>query len=164
MSSASERENQVMNTINRIRLQPCTCPLKFCPFNNTCDLCVRNHRLDGTIVHCMLPPIPERDNCGECKGVICSYYPDCRSPVLWLIYFARHPEKLAEWLGRIRNPRLKRKIGYILEVLSSPGFRGTWRELDDPELEEKEARERLRSYSAYGRAYFQRLRSGGTPG
>lgn len=158
MSSASERETLVMDVVNRVRLQPCTCPLRHCPFNLDCTLCVRNHRLDGTLTHCMLPPEPERDNCGRCRGLYCEYYPDCRSPVLWLVHFARRPWELRKWLGRLRNPRLRRLVEYLAEVFDSPAFREAWSKLDRVEEEEREARQRLREYAEEARKHLQRAR------
>jgi len=144
LSSASERENLVQRTILRVKLQPCTCPLRHCPFNNLCELCIKNHRLDGTLPYCMLPPVPERDNCGRCENLDCEYYPDCRSPALWLLYYLRHPEELEKEISRLKNPRLVATLRHLLQALREARKRIP----DYGEEEEREARKRRVEYAS----------------
>lgn len=159
MSEASERENAVMDIINKIKSLPCTCPFGHCPFHHSCELCVKNHRMDGTLPHCMLPPEPERDNCGRCSiDLACNRYPDCHHPFLWVVHYLRHPERLLEDAKKFRDDKMRRKAETIAKILSMPEVQALWRSVDNLEEEEAMREATLKHYRDLTRRYWIRMR------
>ena len=77
VSEAKDREDAVKDVLNKLKKLPCPCTVPDCPFKGLCTLCVRNHRADGTLPACCLPRIRERYDVEK--------YPDCRSPLLWML-------------------------------------------------------------------------------
>ena len=95
----------------RLRSQPCPCTIR-CPFHCLCCLCVKNHRLDGTLPACCVPRFDLVEML-EKKEL----YPDCRTPLLWIIYYAENPEKLEEDLKKLKSDNLRLLVAKSAEKL-----------------------------------------------
>ena len=109
MSVAEERERAARVVGELKRRHPCPCVVIDCPFKGTCCICIRNHLEDGTLPACCLPPVKERNDV--------EYYPDCRSPLLWLIYWGRNPRAFEEEVKRLQREELRREVKAAVETL-----------------------------------------------
>jgi len=102
-----DRERLVKEVLNELRKLGCECTVE-CPFKQNCCLCIRNHRMDGTLPACCLPRIAERHDTSK--------YPDCRTPLLWVVYYGENPDKFMEDFNRLSDG-LKSKIISCLKRL-----------------------------------------------
>ena len=96
---AEDRERAVKDVINTLKKKSCVCTITDCPFNGLCCLCVRNHRMDGTLPACCLPAIPEK--------YMVDKYPLCRSPLLW---FLIDPEEFVDLYENQLDDETREKI------------------------------------------------------
>lgn len=98
VSEAKDREDAVKEVLGELKKLGCPCTVDECPFRKNCCLCVRNHRADGTLPACCLPRIRERYDIEK--------YPDCRSPLLWLLI---DNDEFRELFSKL-TPELKEKV------------------------------------------------------
>ena len=92
-----EKASKIIGELKKRVTCPCTVP--DCPFKGTCCLCIRNHLINKTLPACCLPDVEERNMIDK--------FPECRTPLLWLMEFA---ENMDEYMKMLRDKKVKAKI------------------------------------------------------
>lgn len=110
--STPEEREKAAHVIGELRKAlPCPCTVPDCPFKNLCDICIRNHRIDGHLTACTIPPHPYREDIDR--------FPRCRSPLLWILYYAQEPEVFVKQVIESFPADEKEEIHDALRTLQS---------------------------------------------
>lgn len=91
------------------RALPCPCTVMDCPFRNSCELCIRNHLIDGHLSACALPDHPYRQDTDT--------FPRCRTPLLWILHYAENPTTFAKDVVDAFPDKAKKEILDALKTL-----------------------------------------------